>query len=253
MYTCLIVEDEAAAGHQIESLLKEYHSACHLIGLAGTVTEGLQMIRQHQPDILFLDINLGAQTGFDLLKQVPNPAFETIIVTGYDHFAIEAIRCCAADYLLKPVQPVELADAIQRATRRLDQDRNGVPARMKDTLDQWYARMAAEHVQIALPLAGEQLLVKASEIVRLEANGSYTQVHFANGPMVVISRGLFSFEQKLAGLGFIRCHAAHLVNRRYIRRLLQSDGIMELELQNLHKITVSRAYHRTVKDILRTF
>lgn len=251
MYKCIIVEDELHVAHQLEKLLRDGHAEVNICGIADSVNSGFELIQLYKPNLLFLDIRLGAESGFDLLKMVENIDFEFIVVTAYDRFAIEAIRWSVADYLLKPVLPLELHEALQKAYRKLAFESESLQGRMKNTLDNWFARMASDHVQIALPMANEMLMVKASEIVRLAADGSYTWFYFSGGNSLLITKGLYYFEKKLIQLGFIRCHPTHLVNRRYIKRLVQADGLFELVLDYDIRISVSRKYHKSVKEMLR--
>src|SRR5690349_2073566 len=114
MYKAIIVEDEIHSREFLKNVVAEYCPQLNVVALAADVEEGVAAIKEHQPDIVFLDIEMQTGTGFDLLQQFPQPPFEVIFTTAYDHYAIKAIKFSAVDYLLKPIEIEELQQAVQK-------------------------------------------------------------------------------------------------------------------------------------------
>jgi two-component system LytT family response regulator len=245
----LIVEDEVPAANHIKNLIGHTLPSMQCLGIASSIAEAHVAIEKTMPDILFLDIRLGDMSGFDLLKLLDQPSFALIVVTGYDHYGIEAVKSDAVDYLLKPVDVSALCEAMARVNKRKKEkgDTRITPS-LIIALEQ---QVAALQYNLSLPVPGGQLLVKPAEIIRLQADGSYTYFFLEDGNKLLVTQGMFHFEKKLAGYGFIRCHNQHLVNRRFISGLkYQTLGGLDICLKNKEFIPVSRAHHKGVKMML---
>jgi len=251
MYTCIIVEDEPPVMRQLESCILATSSHLKIVAKAINLTEAIKATELHRPQIVFLDIQLGAESGFGLLEHFKEPFFETIVVTGYDQFAIEALRWSAADYLLKPVNNEQLGAALIRVFKRIGKGDTHRKAIANNLLEYWQWQMLNDYRQILLPVTGEQIVVTLSEILWLESHGSYTQFNFKTGTNLLISRGLFQYAPELEPFGFIRCHQGYLVNRRYIRKLIHTATNREVELTTGLSLPVSRQYYKNVKNKLQ--
>ena len=252
-YSCVIVEDDSYALRHLSRCLEVHASKFRIVGAATSLSEGILVIEQKRPDLLFLDIALGEESGFSLLAHFNAPSFEVIVVTGFDHYAVEALRRNAVDYLLKPVNEPELAEALLRAEKRIGERVKGNLGSRYKLAENWYIHVAAETMLLDLPSAGETRFVKPREIILLEASNGYTRFFLQSGEQLLITRSLSSYQAKLEGLGFIRCHHRHLVNRMYVRRIKVDNGIMDLELSNGMTVLVSRKHHRDTKDALPGF
>lgn len=245
----LVVEDEAPAANHLKNLVARTFPAMQCLGIASSIAEAQASIEKVLPDILFLDIRLGDTSGFDLLKLLDKTSFALIVVTGYDHYGIEAVKSDAVDYLLKPVDVSSLCEAMARVNkRRKEKSVTQITPALITALEQ---QVAALQYNLSLPVPGGQLLVKPAEIIRLQADGSYTYFYLEDGNKLLVTQGMFHFEKKLAGFGFIRSHNQHLVNRRFISGLkYQTLGGLDISLKNKEFIPVSRAHHKEVKMML---
>jgi two-component system LytT family response regulator len=246
----VIIEDELPVAEQIKRLVKTVAPDYVFAGMAHTVDDAKLIIGTTQPDLVLLDIKLGMETGFDVLKSFEQPAFHVIIITGYDTYGIEAVKCSAVDYLLKPVSATELDMALKKAEARMQQKNGSQQDEIANMLIAWQSHLEKSHFKLVLPLNNEQLLVSPMDITRLEAMGSYTRFFFQTGPHIMVSKGIYEFDQKLEQHGFLRCHKSHSVNKNYIRKILYQHGCVDLEMQDGMKIPVSRKLHKEIKELV---
>lgn len=251
MYKYVIVENETAPAKQLKAKMESYAKRFAYAGQAAGVDEAISLIAAERPDLVFLDIELNNGTGFDILKSFREPFFEIIVVTGFNEFAIEAFKWSAVDYLLKPISDTDLAGALQKVEKRILKNQPNQAAQISALMDYWFTRMAADQMQLSLPLIGEHVMVRPSDIVWLEARGSYTNLVFKDGNQLLIGKRIGEFEKKLSGIGFIRCHQTHIINWKYITKVLSSLGVMEIVLFSGQHINVSRRYQKEVKEALR--
>lgn len=243
----VIIEDEKKNRMQLKNLLMKHCKQVRLIGEAANAAEGIKMIKEINPDLIFLDIQMPQQSGFDMLAALGEYNFEVIFVTGYDQYGVQAIKFSALDYLLKPVKPDELIKAVAKAE---------IKKRKKQTHEQIInllsvvnnSRKADHH--IALPLMKEIRFISPDEIIRCESANNYTQFYLQNGEKLLVSRGIYAYDEMLKSYHFIRCHQSHLINRRYIKSLLKEDGVPELLLKDGSRIPVSRLKIDMVREEL---
>lgn len=241
MINAIIIEDEQNNREYLSKLLKGHCPEIQLMGSAKDVATGLRAVWEHQPDLLFLDVEMPDGTGFDLLKQLPAEKFSVIFVTAYDHYALEAIRFCAIDYLLKPLKVQDLKTAVQKVLiQREQQEENQLLRQLLTNLKQDNPK----EKRIALPTQEEIILVKVSEIIRCEGENNYTGFHLRDGRYILVSRTLREFEELLENHGFLRSHQSHLVNLAEVRSFVKSDGGYLL-MNDGSKVKVSR--HRKEK------
>jgi two-component system, LytTR family, response regulator len=237
MIRTLIVDDEDIARQSLTTLLKPYQEV-EIVAEASGVAAAKQMISLHHPDLVFLDVQLTDGTGFDLLAGLSEIRFRVIFVSAYDHYAINAFKFSAIDYLLKPLSPADLAQAMERI---LNSGHNQ-PARLKVLLGN---RSGVE--KIALPSSDEIVFVKIQEIIRCESDNNYTFFYLRSGERVLVSRTLKEFEELLEPFGFFRVHKSHLVNLQYIRKYKKGEGGM-VTMDDGSQIEVSR---RRKEDFLK--
>ncbi len=248
---CVIIEDDPYNLRHIIRVLEPHSAKFQLEGAAATLQEGIMLVEKKRPDLVLLDIALGEESGFALLAHFDPPPFEVVVVTGFDHYAIEALRRNAVDYLLKPVGAAELTEALNRVEKKLKEKSKGEKEISRNKFaENWYMYVATETMLLNLPSAGETRYVKPRDILLLEAANGYTRFFLQSGEQLLITQSLNSFQARLDGLGFIRCHHRHLVNRMYITKIKQDGGIMDLQLTNGMTVMVSRQHHREVRDLL---
>ncbi|MEM7658579.1 MAG: LytTR family DNA-binding domain-containing protein [Bacteroidota bacterium] len=219
----LIIDNEPALIRGLEQLLTHYCPGVELIGTANGVATGKAAIQELQPDLVFLDVEMDDGTGMDLMEQLPQRDFQLVFVTAYDHYALDAFKFSAIDYLLKPVDPDELLEAVRRAEDRSAQD--GMQAQLSVLLANMTQPNQKEK-KIVLSDAENLHIVSVVEIVRCLAEGAYTRFFLQQGEEILVSKNLKAYEQLLADYGFFRPHHSHLINLSYIKRFSKADGGM---------------------------
>jgi two-component system, LytTR family, response regulator len=234
-YKAIIVDDEINNLESLEALVRRHCSGIEVVGLAQSVDEGLLKINEHIPDLVFLDIKMPEKDGFQLLESLNNINFEVIIVTAFNHYAIKAIKFCAIDYLLKPVNSSELIQAVDMAIERIRQKRDN------DRLRQLIQNMNSQTGKMKMGLASQSRVdfVETNQIIRCEAENNYTHVFLESGIKKTISKTLKEFEELLIDFGFIRVHQSHLINLSHIKSYLKNDGGY-IEMDNSNIVPISR-------------
>ena len=216
----LIVDDELNNRENLNSLLSEYCKNVEVVGLANSVDTAFRIIKSQKPDLVFLDIKMPEKDGFQLLESLNEINFEVIIVTAYNQYAIQAIKFCAIDYLLKPIDIIELTNAVDNVSRRMDKKQEN--ERLKQLVSHLNNKSAS--TKIGLASQNKVDFVEISRITRCEAANNYTHVFLDSQVKKTISKTLKEFEELLKDHGFIRIHQSHLINTAYIQSYQKSDG-----------------------------
>lgn len=233
----IIVDDEINNIDNLQLLLNKHCTMVQVIATATGADDAAQLINLHQPDLLFLDIQMPEKNGFDLLRSLPDPFFEVIFITGFDKYGIQAVRFSAIDYLLKPIVVTELVAAVERAVKqRASKMKNMQLENLIELIQKGNNKKAHK---IALPSAKETRFVNPGEIHCCEAKNNYTIFYLEGGEKMVISKPIYEYEELLSGYGFIRCHNSYLVNKEAVKSMLKEDGGILLLVDNL-RIPVSR-------------
>jgi two-component system LytT family response regulator len=183
---------------------------------AGSVDQAVEVIRLHNPDLVFLDVEMPRGSGFELLKRMDRPSFKTIFVTAHNHYAIKAIKFSAADYLLKPVDVDELIASIGQIRSNV----GDWPARyqnLAETID--HQKLS----RLAVPVKDGFAFISPDEIIRLQADGSYTHIFTCNDKYTA-SRNIKEYEDLLQDRGFFRAHHSHLINLSHVRNFSRTEG-----------------------------
>jgi len=217
----LVIDDEIAFIRNIENLLKTNNKNIEIVDSARSVNEAIQKIESLKPDLIFLDIQLGDGTGFDLLRDTKFKDFQTIFVTAYDHYAIEALRLSAIDYLLKPVVSDDLWNAIDKAIHKIESSL--VDVHMNTLIDNINS-ISSERKKIVLRESDMLHVVSLENILWCMADGSYTHFYIQGGEKVIVSQHLKEFEDLLSKNGFFRAHRSYLVNVNKITKFDKRDG-----------------------------
>jgi len=220
MLNTLIVDDEEDSRTSLQHFLTKYCPTARVIGTAASVQEALVIIRNNPPDLVFLDINMPHENGFELFRDLPAPGFYTIFVTAHEEYALKAIKHHALDYILKPVNIAELMQAVNRAEGLFDKQ---VANRQINNLLQSMQRLQIPE-KINIPLADGFLYVSVQDIIRCEAESSYTVFYFTNRNKIVVTRTLGSYEAMLRPHGFIRVHSHHLINMHHVEKYQRGRG-----------------------------
>ncbi|SDC64702.1 LytR/AlgR family response regulator transcription factor [Niabella drilacis] len=243
----IIIDDEPNNIRNLELLLQEHCSNVQIIATAMNADEGREAILQHQPDLVFLDIQMPGKNGFELLQSLPSPGFEVIFVTGFDKYGIQAVKFSAIDYLLKPIVVAELKAAVDKAvSKTAARHRNSQLENLLLLLQQKSSRK--DH-KIALPSAKEIRFVSPADIIYCEAKNNYTIFYLTAGEKLVIAKPLYEYDELLEDYGFIRCHNSYLVNRYFIKSILKEDG-GSLLLENDVQLPISRQKKEQIRQTL---
>jgi two-component system LytT family response regulator len=235
MIKAMIVEDKTAAIELLRWQIKEHCPEITQVVAAISVEEALPLLRNFEPDILFLDIQMPQQTGFDLLASIRNLNFEVIFTTAYNEFAIQAIRFSALDYLLKPVDPAALQHAVERYKVKRLYAADG-ETRYRNFMQNINTEAGAP-LRLALPGISEIQYVQLKDIIRLQAERNYTRFWFVKGKQFLSAKTLLDYEKVLEGSGFIRVHKSHLVNNIHIKSY-DKQGILKMSDES--EVEVSR-------------
>ena len=244
MLQAIIVDDEVSNIENLAMLLNKYCPKIVVAGTATTVEQALLVIREVNPDILFLDIQMPDKGGFDLLKSITHHNFEVIFVTAYDQYAIQAIRFSAIDYLLKPVNINELVNAVDRAIMNVEKK---IQNERLENLVQTISNK--NQLRIAIPGNKQTLFISPGSILFCQSDNNYTIFHLKNYQKHISSKPIFEYEELLSGHGFIRCHQSYLVNSIFIKSWIKIDGD-RLLLEEGHEIPVSRNNKEKVKQAI---
>jgi len=232
----IIIDDERLARTELKKLLQEF-SDIEVVDEAANVDEGVEKIETQNPDLIFLDIQMPGKTGFDLLGEL-DKAPHVIFTTAYDEYALKAFEVNALDYLLKPIEPKRLSDAVQKLQFELSKERAGVNGMIN-------RGPLTENDQVFVKDGERCWFVKLSEVRLFESVGNYAKVFFGNNKPLIL-KSLNALEERLDDKVFFRANRKHIVNLRLIDKIEPYfNGGLLLELKGGEKIEVSR--RQTVK------
>ena len=221
MIRTVIIDDEKNAAELVENMLGIYCGSVNVVGKADSVKSGFEMLTEMEPDLVFLDVQMGDGTGFDLLKKFDTIGFKVIFITAYQEYAINAFRYSAIDYLLKPVNPDHLILAVEKAEKTIKSEDMGLDIKV---LLNNMSQPPLQRKKIVLKTADRIYVVNVDEITRCESDGSYTHVYLENGSRIMVSKLLKEFDQLLTQDGFVRVHQSHLVNLEYLSYFRRSEN-----------------------------
>jgi two-component system, LytTR family, response regulator len=245
MIRAIIIDDEA---HCIQSLKNDLTECCPqvtLVAEANNGKEGLLAIKEHHPDLVFLDVAMPWMNGFEMLELLPSVGFAVIFTTAHDQFAALAFRKSAVDYLLKPIDKTDLKEAI----RKVEQQWQGSGTQAKvDNLISNYRQPEQAH-KIALPFREGYEFVETSKINYCEAEGAYTRIHLADNRVMLVSRSLGDIAELLPTHDFIRIHHSTVVNVSSVTHFIRSDGGY-VQMKNGSKLMVSKSRKEAVMERL---
>lgn len=232
----IIVDDERNSRDSLQKKLEQYCPAVHVISMCENGDEGIAKIESLRPDIVFLDVEMPRMNGFTMLKQLTSRDFEVIFTTAYDHYAIQAIRYSALDYLVKPIEAEELVQAVHRAIERR---RDLLVNHRIENLLHNYLNEKESPIRIAIPSLEGLQFIETAEILYLNADGNYTSIYMERGVKIVVSKTLKEFDELLTSSVFIRIHHSYLINKNHVLKYVKGDGGQVL-MRNGAVLDVSR-------------
>ncbi|MBX2992413.1 MAG: response regulator transcription factor [Bacteroidetes bacterium] len=222
MIPAIIIDDEQSCISRLSGLL-ESHCAdtIRLTGSADSVERGIRLIQDAQPGLVFLDVQIGEETGFDLLRRLKDVTFEVVFTTAYEKYAMQAIKFSAADYLLKPVDPDDLVHAVEKLKARMSKEET---AQKLDVLFHNLRTLEGASKKISVPTISGLEFLQVSDIIRCESDVNYTNIYVKGRQKLTVAKTLKEFEELLTDYNFFRVHNSHLINLSHIKKYNKGSG-----------------------------
>jgi len=242
----LIIDDEPTAVKTLSLMIHHYIPEITNLKTTTDPYEGLSLLKDFKPQLLFIDIQMPLMSGFELLKQLAYIDFGIIFTTAHDEYAIDAIRFSALDYLLKPIDTDELQNSFKRFIQKQDNN-TGSESLYKNFMYNLNVKNKYDF-KLALPTMQGIYFYKPEDIIRLEGEGNYTKFFFADKTSLLITYTLKSYEDVLINYGFLRVHKSHLINKAHIINYMP-DGM--LTMTDLSKVEISRRRREDILEILK--
>ena len=232
MIKTILIEDELNARAGLHKMLKILSPTIKIIGETGFVNEAVRLIKIEKPDLVFMDVELENGTGFDILKQLSTIDFKIIFTTAFSQYAINAFKFSAIDYLLKPINPTELEDAIKRSISSItnDKEHKKLIAVLKNNIEK-------KEQKIVLKTTEQRHVIFVKDIIHLEADGAYTNF-ITTTKKIIVSKNI-KYYQDLLGDSFIRCHQSHLINSTHIMGI-DKNGFLQVSNNDLIPISTRK-------------
>jgi two-component system LytT family response regulator len=215
----LLIDDEIRSVENLAGLIRNYCAGVEILGFCHSVDEAYEKINDLKPDLIFLDVSMPPQTGFDLLKRYEELPFEVIFVTAFDHYSIDAIKFSALYYLLKPVKIDDLRDAIKKAELRIQRN-----IRMNTNSFHAIEDKLFDIKRVVINSNKGSDIVDFDDILYIEANNSYSTFHLKNDKKILSTKNIKEYEQMLLNKGFFRIHKSYIVNVNFVLSIDKKEG-----------------------------
>lgn len=253
-YNAIIIDDEAHVRQALQLLLERNCPEIKICGVAGSAHDGRTLLESNLVHVIFLDISMPGENGFDFLASIPKEQYAIIFTTAYEEYALRAIKANAIDYLLKPIDPIELQEAVSKATSHLDLrlQNKTVQKTYEQSLEN-LSEQTAEGITYSKKITvvekfGFQI-VETENIKYLEADGNYCIIHLSGLEKIVSSKSLGEFEKILDPQRFFRIHKSTIINLNFLRGFSSYQGSFAL-LDDSTKLTISRRRFADFKEIV---
>ena len=223
MVNALIIEDDRNNIEVLNGLLARFCPDVTLAGSATNVNDGIALIKQLSPDLVFLDVELGDQTSFEIIKHFSSPSFKIIFTTAHEQYAFKAIKASCIEYLLKPINYKEL----QEAVKKFDQQKNlSVNQKKIEVLLDNLGNNTSGVNKLAIPTSEGYTFLNSNELMYCQADLNYTVIHTSKNERLVSSKNLKEFEELLNPSVFFRCHKSYIINLNFIKKFNRSDSVV---------------------------
>lgn len=232
----VIVDDEPNAVDFISSLIGEYCPELEVTGRANDVPDGISIINEKKPDLVFLDVEMPNGTGFDLLSNFPDKNFDVVFITAFNHYAIKAIKFSAVDYILKPINIKEFIESVRKVVDKRSESRNQSNDNLKALMENLRTGSPS---RLAIPTADGMEYLNPKEILRIEADRSYSWFYLTGNRKILVSKHLKEFQDILDERYFFRPHNSFLINLKYVKKYVRKEGGY-IEMLDGEQIPVSR-------------
>lgn len=250
MLKAIIVDDEEKNREGLAKMIDQFCHDVAVVGKAESASAAKKAIQEHQPDLVFLDIEMPGGNGFSLLEEMPNPNFQVIFTTAHADYAIKAIKFAALDYLLKPININELKTAVEKAIINMNAAQDGSLLKKKiEVLKDNRKNEGFDFEKIALPTSDGIDFYEIREILRCEADRAYCKFHMLNGQKVVVSKPLKEFEDLLEECNFFRVHKSNMINLNQIKKYVKGKGGYLILSDDSH-VDVSVRRKEALMDVL---
>lgn len=250
--TCIIVDDEYLLRESLADFIQKFCPGLKLAGKAANAGEAREMLQKENVDVIFCDIQMPEENGFQFLESIDVSKYHIVFVTAYNEYALRAIKARAFDYLLKPVDTEELKKTVDALQHSVAEKKKGArpPGEYKNEMQQLLDEIKGNREpagKIAIHHATGILFIEIDDILFLEGDGGYTVVHLTNGKKIIATRILSGFEDLLPESLFFRIHKSTIVNLKYVTEFSRSEGF-SLVLKNGVQLAVGRRRVQAVLD-----
>ena len=245
----LLIDNEPQVRNVLKNMVLNWSNGLHSIEDADGVASGIIAINSFVPDIVLLDVEMDDGSGFDLLKQIENPSFQLIFTTAHNKYALQALKASAIDYLLKPIDPFELNNCLDKAIKNIKT--TSLQQQLVVLMNELSHKNETEK-QIVLKDIEKTYFIKIMDILYCEAEGAYTKFYLVNSDPILVSRNLRSYEEVLTPSGFIRTHHSCLVNAEKIKIFDINTDNGSLILEVGYTFTVSQRQNDFVIQFLES-
>jgi two-component system LytT family response regulator len=232
----VIIDDEQDAVDFINSIIGEYCSSLEVVGKANNVVQGIAVVNEKKPDLVFLDVEMPNGTGFDLLAQFPEKDFEVIFITAFNHYAIKAIKFSAVDYILKPININEFIEAVNRVIKKRSERSSPGNENLRILMENLRSSFPS---RLAIPTSDGMEYLNPKDIIRIEADRSYSWFFLSSNRKILVSKHLKEFQELLNDRYFFRPHNSHLINLKFVKKYIRKEGGY-IEMTDSSIIPVSR-------------
>ncbi len=231
----ILIDDEVNSLQNLQQKLEGFCPDINVVATSQKPEEGILLIRQHQPDVVFLDIEMPRMSGFRMLEELGEYDFDIIFTTAYNHYSIDAIRISAFDYLIKPIGIEDL----QQAVERLGKSRNKQTKEKIDILKKSLSDNRSQEDKIAISTSEGIEFIPIKNILHIESKSNYSKIFLPENKSIMVTKILKDFEEMLLPYNFYRIHNSHLINLNYIKKYVRSEG-GQVMLQDGTLIDISR-------------
>jgi two-component system, LytTR family, response regulator len=231
----ILIDDELSSLQNLQRKLTEFCPDVNIVATAQKPEDAILLIQQHKPDVIFLDIEMPRMNGFRMLDEIGEFDFDIIFTTAYNHYAVDAIRISAFDYLMKPIAIKDLQNAVERLAKHRQlqtKDKLGV---LKNSLN----TTKSQEEKIVIPTSEGLEFIPIHTILHIESSSNYSKIYFQNGKSILVTKLLKDFEDMLLPYRFYRIHNSHLINLKYIEKYIKGEG-GQVRLTNGTVIDVAR-------------
>jgi two-component system LytT family response regulator len=232
----IIIDDEKNNIENLNFLISKYCPQILIVTTATDAESAIIKIKNHKPNLIFLDIEMPGNNGFEMLSAFETIDFEVIFVTAYDKYAIRAIKFSALDYLLKPINTIELIKAVEKAEYKINRQQHN--EQLENLINN--LKFDRRNGKIALPDSNQIEFVNPSQIIHCQGENNYTYVFLKDNRKLLISKTLKEFEELLDEYGFIRVHRSHLINLNEVKSYVKREGGY-LVMSNGASVSISRS------------